>query len=68
MVNVPLLYLIVTKNFSFKKVVTKQTQFTIYSICQLLNLPYTEHYFSLCNNPFKLYNCFHLISIIFYLI
>ena len=62
MVNVPLLYLIVTK------VVTKQTQFTIYSICQLLNLPYTEHYFSLCNNPFKLYNCFHLISIIFYLI
>ena len=40
----------------------------IYSICQLLNLPYTEHYFSLCNNPFKLYNCFHLISIIFYLI
>lgn len=39
-----------------------------YSICQLLNLPYTEHYFSLCNNPFKLYNCFHLISIIFYLI
>ena len=46
----------------------KQTQFTIYSICQLLNLPYTEHYFSLCNNPFKLYNCFHLISIIFYLI
>ena len=52
MVNVPLLYLIVTKN----------------SICQLLNLPYTEHYFSLCNNPFKLYNCFHLISIIFYLI
>ena len=67
MVNVPLLYLIVTKNFLLKRLL-QQTQFTIYSICQLLNLPYTEHYFSLCNNPFKLYNCFHLISIIFYLI
>ena len=67
MVNVPLLYLIVTKNFLLKRLLQNRLNL-LYIICQLLNLPYTEHYFSLCNNPFKLYNCFHLISIIFYLI